>query len=374
MKTTVRALIDLGALRRNLSVVRDLCPRSQIMAMVKADAYGHGLVPAAKALDSADGFAVARLHEALTLRETGVSHRVLLLSTLLDASELALCSELKIDVTAHDPASVELIAAQAERLPLRVWLKLDSGMHRMGLSPRQFVEADQVLRSKAGVLELTHMTHFSCADNTATSVTDQQLACFSDSREAGSRIKASLANSAALISRPDTHADWVRPGIMLYGINPFGASRPLPLLPAMTLKARIVAIREIPPGEHVGYNSRWLSLRASRIGTVGVGYGDGYPRHAGNGTPVLVNGVQAPLVGQVSMDSLTVDLTDIEQVDVGDEVTLWGSGLSAAVVAEFSNTIAYELFTSVNQRVSREYFEPQRPRIGERPVALEVSR
>lgn len=354
MQTTVCVQIDLGALSHNLNVVRELCPRSQIMAMVKADAYGHGLLPTVKALDAAEGFAVARLHEAVTLRKAGVSQRILLLATLLDAPELALCSELKIDVTAHDPTSVELISSQAEKTPLRVWLKLDSGMHRMGLTPRGFAEADQILRSKRGILELVHMTHFSCADHAASTVTDQQVTCFREC-QGDAQSKVSLANSAALISRPEIHADWVRPGIMLYGINPLDLRRPLPLIPAMTLKARIVAIRDIPAGEHVGYNGRWLSLRPSKIGTVGVGYGDGYPRHARNGTPVLVSGVQVPLVGQVSMDSLAVDLTDIKNVSIGDEVTLWGPDLSAAVVAEFSNTIAYELFTSVQQRVSREY-------------------
>lgn len=351
--TTVRAQIDLGALRHNLSVVRDLCPQSRIMAMVKADAYGHGLLPTAKALDAADGFAVARLHEALTLRKAGVSQRILLLATLLDATALAQCSELKIDVTAHDSTSVELIAAQSERTPLRVWLELDSGMHRVGLTPEAFAKANETLRTRRGVLELVHLTHFSAADHASPITTNRQLACFRECRSP--QFKASLANSAALISRPETRGDWVRPGIMLYGINPLGPVQPLPLIPSMTLKARIIAIREIQVGEYVGYNGRWCSQRPSKIGTIGVGYGDGYPRHARNGTPVLVNGIQAPLVGQVSMDSLAVDLTDFADVHVGDEATLWGTDLSAATVAECSNTIPYELFTSVQQRVSREY-------------------
>ncbi len=355
MHSTVRAQIDLRALRDNLNIVRELCPHSRIMAMVKADAYGHGLLPSAKALDRADGFAVARLHEALTLRSAGVEQRILLLATLIDASDLALCSERQIDVTAHDSISVEAIAAQSEKTPLRVWLELDSGMHRVGLAPRAFVEADQVLRACRGVLELVHMTHFSSADHAAPTVTSRQLAYFGGSHRVDSRSKVSLANSAALISRTETHADWVRPGIMLYGVNPFGARQPLPLIPAMTLKANIIAIREVQAGEYVGYNGRWLSHRASRIATVGAGYGDGYPRHAANGTPVLVKGVQVPLVGQVSMDSLAIDLTDTKDIWVGDEVVLWGAGLSAATVAEFSSTIAYELFTSVPQRVIREY-------------------
>lgn len=355
LATTVRAQIDLGALRHNLGVVRNLCPQSRIMAMVKADAYGHGLLPAAKALDSADGFAVARLHEAFALRKAGVSQRILLLATLLDVSALVACSELQIDVTAHDSVSLALITAQSERTPLRVWLELDSGMHRVGLAPQVFAEAHKTLSARRGIIELVHLTHFSSADHASPIVTNQQLTCFLKSRGAGTEADASLANSAALISRPETRGDWVRPGIMLYGINPLGMSRPLPLVPSMTFKARIIAIRKVEAGECVGYNGTWCSQRTSKIGTIGAGYGDGYPRHAPNGTPVLVNGIQAPLVGQVSMDSLAVDLTDVEGACVGDEATLWGGDLSAAIVAEFSNTIPYQLFTSVQQRVSREY-------------------
>ena len=355
MQSTVRAEIDLGALRHNLNVVRELCPHSRVMAMVKADGYGHGLLHTAKALDGADGFAVARLHEALTLREAGVGQRILLLATLLDASDLALCSKLQIDVTAHDPMSVEAITSQSEKTPLRVWLKLDSGMHRVGLTPRAFVEADQVLSACRGVLELIHMTHFSCADHVTPAVTSRQLACFWESHRTDSRSKVSLANSAALISRAETHADWVRPGIMLYGVNPLGSRQPLPLAAAMTLKAKIIAIREIQVGECVGYNGRWLSHRPSRIATVGAGYADGYPRHAPDGTPVFVKGFQVPLIGQVSMDSLAIDLTDTKNILVGDEVVLWGPQLSAATIADFADTIAYELFTSVQKRVIREY-------------------
>ena len=355
MQTTACAHIDLNALRNNLNVVRQLCPNSRIMAMLKADAYGHGLLPTAKALSSADGFAVARLHEAVTLRKAGLEQRILLLATLLDGADLELCSKLKIDVTAHDPTSVTLIARQAERTPIRVWLELDSGMHRVGLSPDEFAVADRVLSANRGIYELTHMTHFSSADNEDCTITDRQFRRFYSCRGPTPTCKASLANSAALISTPDTHGDWVRPGIMLYGINPFETLRPLPLKAAMTLKARLIAIREIPAGDYVGYNQRWYSSRASKIGTIGVGYGDGYPRHAPNGTPVLLNGVHVPLIGQVSMDTLAVDLTDCKTVSVGDEAILWGPDLSAAQIAGQANTIAYELFTSVQQRVVREY-------------------
>ena len=355
MLSTVKARIDLGAVHANLRVVHDLCPRSRVMAIVKADAYGHGLIAVARALRSADGLAVARLHEALALRDAGVRQRVLLLSTHLDKQDLAVCSAREIDVTLHDRTSFEVISQQAHRSPVRVWLKLDSGMHRLGLDPHAFLEADKFLSKHPGVLERIHMSHFSCADQAVAETIESQLSCFCRCSREGSGVASSLANSAALISRADTHREWVRPGIMLYGVNPVGLRYPLPLRPAMALTARVISVREVNRGESVGYNQRWTSLRRSRIGTIGVGYGDGYPRHARNGTPIWIKGAQVSLVGQVSMDSLSVDLTEREDVQVGDEAVLWGPELSAAVVAEYADTIAYELFTSVQSRVPREY-------------------
>jgi alanine racemase len=366
MRNTAIARIDLTAVRDNLSIVRSLCPRSRVMAMVKADAYGHGLVRVARALSGADGFAVARLQEALLLRRVGIKQRILLLATLLNAADLAMCSEKHIDITVHDETSLACTAAQARCTPLRVWLKLDSGMHRVGLTPDAFIEADRLLAGHPGILEVTHMTHFSSADNTTSRSTERQLSCFWRCHKPNSSAKASLANSAALITSRETHADWVRPGIMLYGDNPLGESHPVPLRSAMTLCANIIAIREIGSGESVGYNERWTSTRRSRIGTVGIGYGDGYPRHARNGTPVWISERRVPLVGQVSMDSLTVDLTECESAAVGDQAVLWGPELPAAMVAECANTISYELFTSLQSRVTREYTDG--PCVGSRTL------
>jgi alanine racemase len=320
--------------------------------MIKADAYGHGLLRVARALQSADGFGVARLQEATQLRKAGITQRVLLLGTLLDERELALCSGERIDVTVHDEPSLASIAAQASRTPLRVWLELDSGMHRLGLDCEKFVEADRVLSRHPGIIELIHMTHFGSPDET---VTNRQIACFEACHRTGSKCQTSLANSAALISKPETRTDWVRPGIMLYGINPLGASDEVDLRPAMTVRARVIAIRDVKAGEAVGYNQRWTSERPSRIATIGIGYGDGYPRHAANGTPVWVNGKFAPIVGQISMDSLTVDVTNRERVFVGDEVMLWGAELPADTIADCAGTIPYELFASLSQRVRRQY-------------------
>ena len=354
MRNTVRAKIDLSALQHNFSVVRKICPRSRVMAMVKADAYGHGLVPVAKALHGADGLAVARLQEAITLREAGISQRILLLGTLLDANDLAACSALNVDVTAHDATSVDNIAAAARHGALRVWLKLDSGMHRVGLDPHAFIEADRYLSSLPGVSELTHMTHFSSADEPESEVTTRQISCFSECHRSNASAKASMANSAALISRPESRADWVRPGIMLYGGNPF-PDRDIGIRPVMSLLAFVVAVREIASGDSVGYNRLWVSQRRSRIATLGVGYGDGYPRHAKNGTPVWINGSVGRLVGRVSMDSIGVDVTDCNRIAVGDEATLWGENPSAVTVAEHAATINYALLTGVSQRVMRQY-------------------
>jgi len=320
---------------------------------VKADAYGHGLLPAAQALATAEGLAVARLEEALQLRRAGIGRRLLLLGSLLDAGDLELCAAERIDVVVHDETTAELVCRR-RGVPLHIWLKLDSGMHRLGLDAEAFRAVDARLQRAHAITDRVHMTHFSSADELDSDRTHRQLEVFA-AAHAGSDAAVSVANSAALIARPETRADWVRPGIMLYGDNPLAASHPLPLQPVMTLSARVLAIREIATGEAVGYGASWVCPRPSRIATLGIGYGDGYPRHAGNGTPVVINGQRAALVGRVSMDSITVDVTEIDSVRVGDEAILWGAQLPAAEVARCAGTISYELFTSIGSRVSRDY-------------------
>ncbi len=354
MLNTARATIDLSALRHNLAIVRKLCTHSSIMAMIKADAYGHGLLPVAQTLIDADGFAVARLSEALQLRRAGIEQRILLLGTLLDSDELRLCSELNIDVTAHDVESVALIDAAARQNPLRVWLELDSGMHRLGLDPASFEQADRKLHTNDGIIELLHWTHFSDAEDLRNDINDRQLALMQSSR-AQQQSPVSIANSASIIGRPDTHAAWVRPGLMLYGISPIKDAHIQKLRIAMQLHANIIAIRAVRKGESTGYNRTWTAQRDSTIATIGIGYGDGYPRHARNGTPVWLNGRCVPLAGRVSMDSITVDITDHPGVKPGDEAELWGANLSADIVAHHAHTISYELFTGVTARVDRIY-------------------
>jgi alanine racemase len=356
MKDTVTATIDLQAIRHNLAVVRALCPSSRIMAMVKCDAYGHGILPVARTLSDAEGLAVARLKDALTLRASGIEQRILLLGTLLDSGELATCSKLDIDVTAHDRGSLDAIEYQARSTPLRVWLELDSGMHRLGLDPEAFVAASRALSHHPGVRELVHMSHLSNADDIGAAITTGQLSMVEAFRSGSDGPKAlSIANSAALISLRESHAEWVRPGIALYGDNPISGQIPLALRAAMTLRSRILAVRDVKAGESVGYGRTWTAERRTSIATVGAGYGDGYPRHAGNGTPVWVNGAYASLAGRVSMDSLMIDCGESAGARVGDEVILWGPEVPVGSVARCATTISYELMTSAGRRVHREY-------------------
>jgi alanine racemase len=363
MLTTVRALIDLAALRHNLAVVRALCPESRVMVMIKADGYGHGMLEAGHALADADGFGAARLEEALQLRRADLRlQRIVLMGTLLDAGDLEVCAHEGIDVVVHDLATVDRICARHKSTPLRVWLKLDSGMHRLGLKPDEFLMADARLRAQPGVEEIVHMMHFAASEDFASDSADRQFDCFSRCH-GDSDAAISVANSAALIARPHTRGDWVRPGIMVYGDNPVASTHPLPLQPAMTLLARILAVRHCRAGERIGYNGTWTCPRDSLIATVGIGYGDGYPRHAANGTPVWVRGARARLAGRVSMDSITVDVTDVPGVAAGDEVELWGRHLPVAEVARSAETISYELLTAISRRVPREYSD-SRPQYG----------
>lgn len=354
MQNTAVARISLSALRHNLDVVRRHCAHSRVMAMVKADAHGHGLIAVSKALRKADGLAVARMKEALCLRHAGITQRILLLATRLDTDDLIQCSALRIDVTAHDQESVTRILQTVASASLCVWLKLDSGMHRLGLAPRDFVDADRRLRSHTGVSELIHMTHFSSSENPNATATNLQIACFNECHRENPTAPASLANSAALITRPDVHADWVRPGLVLYG-DCLALNDQIAVRPVMTLASRVIAVRRIETGEAVGYNERWTCARPSRIATLGIGYGDGYPRHAPMGTPVWINGTLAPLVGRVSMDSCAVDITDYASVSVGDEVVMWGPQLPPSEIAKHCDTVSYSLLSSLTARVDREY-------------------
>lgn len=350
-----RALIDLSALRHNYRLAKSLSG-CRALAVVKANAYGHGALACAAALDSeADGFAVSAIEEALQLREAGHRQPIVLLEGWFEASELELiCRHQLWPVIHHHGQLQDLLQADLSQ-PLHVWLKLDSGMHRTGFSAADYPTVWRQLQASGKVASLTRMTHFARADEPETGRTEQQLEAF-EQATVGLEGASSLCNSAGVLAWPQAHGDWIRPGIMLYGASPFGFPQPQAsqLQPVMQLDSRVIAVHQIAASEPIGYGSRFVTGRPSRIGLVAMGYADGYPRHARDGTPVLVDGQRTTLVGRVSMDMLTVDLTDLPGTGLGSHVRLWGKGLDAGEVASHADTISYQLFCNLN-RVPRHY-------------------
>lgn len=351
------ATIDLAAIRHNYAVAKRCAPGRQAFAVVKANAYGHGVGEVVTALfDHADGFAVACLEEAVEVRALHAEARILLLEGCFEAAEYQLAAQLGLDLVLQgEQQAAEFLAAKLSR-PLNIWLKLDSGMHRLGFNGPALRAWHARLHGAAAVAELNLLSHFACADERGHEMTEQQLEAFLEVLDLDF-AQRSLANSAAILTIAAAHMDWLRPGIMLYGATPFaelGAAE-LGLVPAMTLTAQLIACRDVAVGESVGYGCSWRAERPSRIGTVSCGYADGYPRHAPSGTPVLVRGQRVALAGRVSMDMLTVDLTDLPAARMGDEVQLWGAQLPVDEVARAAGTIGYELLSKITQRVPRRY-------------------
>ncbi|MBJ9974596.1 alanine racemase [Pseudomonas sp. S75] len=350
-----RALIDLQALRHNYRLARELSG-AKALAVIKADAYGHGAVRCALALEAeADGFAVACIEEALELRAAGIKAPVLLLEGFFEASELATIAEHSLWCVVHSLWQLEAIEQHPVHRPLNVWLKLDSGMHRVGLHPKDYHEAYRRLLASGKVARIVLMSHFARADELGTASTEQQVAVFQAARE-GLAAECSLRNSPGVLGWPQIPSDWVRPGIMLYGASPFEVeqAQAARLQPVMTLQSRIISVRELPVGEPVGYGARFTSERPTRVGVVAMGYADGYPRHAPTGTPVMVAGQRTQLIGRVSMDMLCVDLTDIPEATLGSHVELWGKQVLASDVAQQAGTIPYQIFCNL-RRVRLEY-------------------
>ncbi len=350
-----RALIDLDALRHNYRLAREL-GGGKALAVVKADAYGHGAVACARALEpEADGFAVACIEEALELRQAGIQAPILLLEGFFDAAELPLIVAHRLWCAIASPWQVEAVASFTTDAVLQLWLKLDSGMHRLGLSPEDFRAAHARLSALPHVGPLVMMSHLARADELDHPRTNEQAALFARTVE-GLVGETSLCNSPALLGWPQVRSDWVRPGLMLYGANPFPDHHELAqrLRPVMTLESKVIAVREIEPGEPLGYGARFVAQRRTRVGVVAMGYADGYPQFAPNGTPVMIDGVRGSLIGRVSMDMLTVDLTDHPQAGLGSVVQLWGNEPTIAELAPRCGTSAYRLPCGL-KRVPRSY-------------------
>ena len=345
-----RALIDLQALRHNYQLAREVTG-AKALAVIKADAYGHGAVRCAQALEAeADGFAVACIEEALELRAAGIRAPVLLLEGFFEADELPLIVEHDFWCVVHSLWQLDAIEQARLARPIQVWLKLDSGMHRVGLHPHDYKAAYQRLQASGKVAKIVLMSHFARADELDSSRSEEQLAVFQAAR-ADLSAEVSLRNSPSILGWPTTPSDWVRPGLMLYGATPFEepqaqASR---LQPVMTLESRVICVRELPAGEPVGYGARFITTRPMRVGVVAMGYADGYPRQAPTGTPVLVAGVRSQLLGRVSMDMLCIDLTDVPQAGLGSPVELWGKTILASEVAAKADTIPYQIFCNLKR-------------------------
>ena len=351
------ATIDLSAITQNYAVAKRCAPGRQAFAVVKANAYGHGVREVVTALhDLADGFAVACLEEAAEVRALQGEARILLLEGCFDASEYQFAAQLGLDVVLHSEQQAQQLLAASLSRPLNVWLKLDSGMHRLGFNAAQLRDWHGCLHGAEQVAELNLISHFACADERGSEATELQLEQFLELLDLDF-AQRSLANSAAILTIPAAHMDWLRPGIMLYGATPFAdlTAKELGVRPAMSLTAQLIACRDVAVDEAVGYGGSWRAERPSRIGTVSCGYADGYPRHAPAGTPVIVGGQRVALVGRVSMDMLTVDLTDAPDAAIGDAVELWGAQLPVDEVALAAGTIGYELLSKVTARVSRRY-------------------
>jgi alanine racemase len=349
----IRALIDTRALRHNLTTVRERAHRARVMAVVKANAYGHGLVPTALALAEADAFAVARLEEGLALRAAGIMQPIVLLEGVFSAEQLLEAARHGFELVVHDALQIELLEEMTGAHRFVLWIKIDTGMNRLGFPPREFAPAlARLRRLQPAPLEIRLLTHLACADERDNRKTREQLARFREATR-GLDYSVSIANSAGIFGTVQLNCDWVRPGLALYGASPFAdaSGEQLGLEPVMSLETSVIALRHVAGGETVGYGGAWTAPHAARIAIVAAGYGDGLPRNLPGGTPVLVAGERAPLVGRVSMDMIAVDVSALPALHVGTPVVLWGRGLPVEEIARHAGTIPYELLCSVSQRV-----------------------
>ncbi|HEU5178889.1 MAG TPA: alanine racemase [Burkholderiales bacterium] len=351
MPRPIRATISAGALAHNLTVAKRHAAGAKVWAVIKANAYGHGVERAARALGDADGFAVLDFQEAARLRVAGVTKPILMLEGFFKAVDLGPLSKYRLTPVIHNPEQLEILKHGKLDGEIDAYLKVNSGMNRLGFTAESLRPAYNALRMHSQVKNLTMMTHFADADG--PSGIRAQLDWFDQLIKPFEVRQRSLANSAALLRFPEARGDWVRPGIMLYGCSPFAdqSAAQLGLKPVMTLTSELIATQQLHAGERVGYGFGYEAVGEMTIGIVACGYADGYPRHAPSGTPVLVNGKRTRIVGRVSMDMISVDISDIPGAYIGSPVTLWGEGLSADEVGAAAGTLSYEMLTKLTARV-----------------------
>jgi len=353
-------VINRRALRHNLQRLRELAPASKLVAVVKANAYGHGLLETARTLPDADAFGVARLEEALRLRAGGITQPVLLLEGFFNAADLPMIAAQHLHTAVHNPEQLEALEQAALSEPVTVWMKLDTGMHRLGVRPEDADAFYQRLTQCKNVRQPVNVvSHFARADEPECGATESQLDIFNTFCD-GKPGQRSIAASGGILLWPQAHFDWVRPGIILYGVSPLEQKPWGPdfgFQPVMSLTSSLIAVREHKAGEPVGYGGTWISNRDTRLGVVAMGYGDGYPRVAPTGTPVLINGREVPIVGRVAMDMICVDLGPDATERAGDPVIMWGDGLPVERIAEITKVSAYELITRLTSRVAMHYID-----------------
>lgn len=350
MPRPIRALVSRAAISHNLALACAKAPKAKVWAVVKANAYGHGLERVLPALSKADGIALLDLDEATRARASGYRLPILLLEGFFEAADLALVDHLRLTATVHSHRQLEMLEGARLKAPIDIYLKINSGMNRLGFRPADAKEVYQRLSRLGNVAGITLMTHFANADLADGAVSVTSAFRHATDGLAGPR---SLSNSAAVLMHPEAHGEWIRPGIMLYGASPTDVrdAKSFGLMPAMTLSSELIAVQDIDAGQSVGYGGRFVARRPTRIGVVACGYADGYPRIADDGCPVLVGDRIAPLSGRVSMDMLTVDITDLPDAAVGTPVELWGPRLSVDQVAAFGKTSGYELLCALAPRV-----------------------
>ena len=363
MNSTAISIIDLNAIAHNLQLIRTLMPRQKILAMIKSNAYGHGLIHVAKAIQSADALGVATIAEALQLRNAGVDNDIVVMRGFVSREELSVfLNDDRLISCVHDAQQLALLKTLSDinNKKLRIWMKIDTGMHRLGFACDAFNDAYQQLNQLPCVEKpFVICSHLADADNADSTFTNQQIAAFEKTTSFVSNEK-SLLNSAGILAYPQAHYDWIRPGLLLYGVSPFdhpGKHNALMknFIPAMTFESKLIAIKNVKAGEKIGYSCTFTAKNAMKIGIVGMGYGDSYPRQAKNGTPVLIRGQRCPIVGRVSMDMITVDVSHVKAVAVDDTVTLWGRDLLVADIAQCVNTVSHELLCHLTGRVQRKY-------------------